>query len=580
MTDRELLRRYWGLVAPYPVVFAAIVLCLVAGGLTEPLIPWLFSSLLDAQGEKGKAPPVPPEWLPAAFVFVVVLRGAFSYGRAYLSGWLEATVQANLRLRCAAGMLRWPAAQFREYSPGKITSSIMTFTNGMTYAANVLLVSAVQDCVKIAAYLGLLFYLRWDLALAVLAASPFIALIIRRLSRRIRKRAEEIRQGVERGADELLEAARLWSAVKVQGGEATERERLSHRFSRLRAAALKVSRLNSAAQPLGQILLAFAFAYVVYQILAALSAGTMTPGDAAAFVSAMLLLQVPIRNLTRFPPRWAEARANATAVFAFLEIPQEEDKGKKQLARARGELAFRNVVFRHGDGEGRAALDGLSLTIRAGETLALVGRSGAGKSTLAAMIPRFYRPDSGEILLDGENLNEFCLGDLRRQIALAPQDAPLFNDTAAANAAYPDIPDGGNAERIASALRDAAADFALADPEKRAGEGGGNFSGGQRQRLILARAFYKDAPIVILDEPTAALDAETEAKIKDALRRLLAGRTAIVITHRFSAIDFADRVAVLDAGKVVAEGTVPELLEKSQIFRELYEAQRLKEGNE
>ena len=169
---------------------------------------------------------------------------------------------------------------------------------------------------------------------------------------------------------------------------------------------------------------------------------------------------------------------------------------------------------------------------------------------------------------------------MRRQIALAPQDAPLFNDTAAANAAYPDIPDAGNAERIVAALRDAAADFALAEPEKKAGEGGGNFSGGQRQRLILARAFYKDAPIVILDEPTAALDAETEAKIKDALRRLLAGRTAIVITHRFSAIDFADRVAVLDAGKVVAEGTVSELLEKSQLFRELYEAQRLKEGNE
>lgn len=577
MTDRELLRRYWGLVAPYPVVFGAIVACLIVGGLLEPLIPWLFSSLLDAEGARGKGPPVPAAWLPAAFVLVVCLRGLFGYGRAHLSGWLEAAVQAELRRRCAAGMLRWPAAQFRRNPPGKIASSIMTFTGGMTYAANVLLVSAVQDCVKIAAYLGLLFYLRWDLALAALAASPFIALVIRRLSRRIRKRADEIRRGVERGADELLESARMWSAIKIQGGEAAERAKLDRRFFRLRTAAMKVSRLTAAAQPLGQILLALAFAYVVHQILAGLAAGTMTPGDAAAFVSAMLLLQVPIRNLTRFPPRWAEARANATAVFAFLEIPPEADDGKKTLARARGEVVFREVFFRHPEAA-RPALNGVSLTIRAGETLALVGRSGAGKSTLAAMIARFHRPDAGAILLDGTDVREFRLADLRRQIALVSQEAPLFNDTAAANAAYPEAPSAENAGRIAAALRDAGADFALAEPDKPAGEGGAAFSGGERQRLALARAFYKDAPLVILDEPTAALDAAAEAKIKRALRRLLAGRTAIVITHRFSAIDFADRVAVLDAGQVVAEGTVAELLEHSPLFRELYEAQRLKEG--
>ena len=580
MTDRELLRRYWGLVSPYPGAFAAVVVCLVAGGLMEPLIPWLFSSLLDAQGQKGKGPAVPPEWLPAAFVVVVLVRGIFGYGRLYFSGWLEAAVQADLRLHCGGRMLRWPARKFREFSPGKITSSIMTFTGGLTHVANTLLVSAVQDCVKIAAYLALLFYLRWDLAAVVLAASPFIAFVIRKLSRRIRKRADEIRLGVERGADELLEAARLWPAVKIQGGEAAERARLSRRFSRLRRAALRVGRLNSAAQPLGQMLLALAFAYVVHQILAALSAGTMTPGDAAAFVSAMLLLQVPVRNLSRFFPRWAEARANAVAVFAFLEIPLEKDSGTKTAERTRGELVFRNVVFRHSEAE-RPALDGVSLRIRAGETLALVGRSGAGKSTLAAMLPRFHEPDSGEILLDGTDLREFRLADLRRQIALVSQDAPLFNDTAAANVSYPEDPRGGGVEgaaRIESALRDAAADFALESPEKRAGAGGGDFSGGQRQRLALARAFYKDAPIVILDEPTAALDSEAEAKIKQALRRLLAGRTALVITHRFSAIDFADRVAVLDAGKVVAEGTTRELLEKSELFRELYEAQRLKEG--
>ena len=578
MTNRELLRRYWGLVSPYPGAFAGVVVCLIAGGLTEPLIPWLFSSLLDAEGRQGKGPAVPPEWLPAAFVIVVFARGLFGYGRLYLSGWLEASVQADLRMRCGARMLRWPAQKFRESSSGKITSSIMTFTVGLTHVANTLLVSAVQDCVKIAAYMSLLFYLRWDLALTVLAVSPVIAMVIRQLSRRIRKRADEIRQGVERGADEILEAVRLWPAVKIQGGEEAERARLSRRFSRLRAVALKVSKWNSAAQPLGQLLLALAFAYVVREILTALADGTMTPGDAAAFVSAMLLLQVPVRNLTRFFPRWSEARANALAVFAFMETPMEEDAGTKKIARARGELVFRDVVFHHA-GADRPALDGVSLTIRAGETLALVGRSGAGKSTLAAMIPRFYAPGRGEISLDGTDLREFKLADLRRQIALVAQDPPLFNDTAAANVSYPEAPDPANAEqsaRIAEALRNAAADFAAEAPEKRAGEGGADFSGGQRQRLALARAFYKDSPIVILDEPTAALDAEAEGKIKEALRRLLSGRTAIVITHRFSAIDFADRVAVLDAGKIVAEGTAKELLEKSELFRELYQSQRLK----
>ena len=578
MTNRELLRRYWGLVSPYPGAFAGVVVCLIAGGLTEPLIPWLFSSLLDAEGQQGKGPAVPPEWLPAAFVIVVFARGLFGYGRLYLSGWLEASVQADLRMRCGARMLQWPAQKFREASSGKITSSIMTFTVGLTNVANTLLVSAVQDCVKIAAYMSLLFYLRWDLALTVLAVSPVIAIVIRQLSRRIRKRADEIRRGVELGADEILEAVRLWPAVKIQGGEEAERSRLSRRFSRLRAVALKVSKWNSAAQPLGQLLLALAFAYVVREILTALADGTMTPGDAAAFVSAMLLLQVPVRNLTRFFPRWSEARANALAVFAFMEIPTEEDAGTKEIARARGELVFRDVVFYHA-GADRPALDGVSLTIRAGETLALVGRSGAGKSTLASMIPRFYAPERGGISLDGTDLREFKLADLRRQIALVAQDPPLFNDTAAANVSYPEAPDPANAEqsaRIAEALRNAAADFAMEAPEKRAGEGGADFSGGQRQRLALARAFYKDSPIVILDEPTAALDSEAEGKIKEALRRLLSGRTAIVITHRFSAIDFADRVAVLDAGKVVAQGTTKELLEKSELFRELYESQRLK----
>ena len=579
MTDRELLQRYWGLVSRYPAVFVGVVVCLIVGGLTEPLIPWLFASLLDAEGRPGKGPAVPPEWLPLAFVLVVAVRGVFGYGRLHLSGWLEASVQADLRRQCGAQMLRWPARTFRASSSGKIASSIMTFTVGLTHVANTLLVSAVQDCVKIAAYLALLFYLRWDLALAVLAASPFIAFVVRKLSRRIRKRADEIRRGVERGADELLEAARLWPAIKIQGGEAAEEARLSRRFSRLREAALRVSRLNSAAQPLGQVLLALAFAYVVHEVLSALSARTMTPGDAAAFVSAMLLLQVPVRNLSRFFPRWAEARANALAVFAFLETAGEEDAGTKSVGRARGEVVFRDVVFRHAGAE-RAALDGVSLTIAAGETLALVGRSGAGKSTLAAMLPRFHSPEKGGIWLDGVDLRELRLGDLRRQIALVEQDPPLFNDTAAANVCYPEVPGAGNAGRIEAALRDAAADFALDAPGKKAGEGGGAFSGGERQRLALARAFYKDAPIVILDEPTAALDAETEGKIKEALRRLLSGRTAIVITHRFSAIDFADRVAALDKGRVVAEGTTRELLEKSELFRELYEAQRLREGEE
>ena len=587
MTDRELLRRYWRLVAPYPGAFAAVVFCLVAAGLTEPLIPWMFSALLDAEGEKGKGPAVPAEWLPAAFVLVVLARGVFGYGRFYLAGWLEASAQADLRSQCGERMLRWPAGEFQKTSPGKIASSVMTFTVGLTRVASNLLVSAAQDCVKVLAYLALLFYLRWDLALAVLVASPFIALLIRRLSRRIRKRADEIRRGVELGADELLEAARLWPAIKTQGGEEAERARLSRRFSRLREVAIKVSRNDSAAQPLGQFLLALAFAYVVHQILAALSSGTMTPGDAAAFVSAMLLLQLPVRNLTRFFPRWAEARANAAAVFSFLETPTERDGGTTEVGRARGEIVFRDVVFRHPGAE-RPALDGASLTVRAGETVALVGRSGAGKSTLASLLPRFYDPQSGGILLDGRDLRELTLASLRKQIALVAQDPLIFNDTAAANVSYPesagesgaDSPEsrGRGSERVGAALRDAAADFALEHPEKKAGAGGSALSGGQRQRLALARAFYKDAPIVILDEPTAALDAETEAKIKEALRRLLAGRTAIVITHRFSAIDFADRVAVLDAGKVVAEGTTAELLKSSPLFRELYEAQRLKEG--
>ena len=357
---------------------------------------------------------------------------------------------------------------------------------------------------------------------------------------------------------------------------------LEKTFNALRGGSLRTNIILSAGQPLTHILTALPFAVVIGYIITALADSTMSAGSAASFLTIMLLLPTPVRIITRALNQWEQMLAAAREVYGFLDLAAETDSGKKTLtpsARLRGDIAFEHVTFQYPGGSAPVLRD-LSLSVRAGETIALVGLSGSGKTTLCNLLPRFYPIGQGRLLIDGSDSRDYALADLRRQFALVPQHPLLFDDSVAMNVAFPAPADGPAAhERINAALKAAAAtDFVAALPEgsaTRIGENGNLLSGGQQQRLMLARAFYQDAPIVILDEATSALDSESESQIKRAVQQLLANRTAIIIAHRLSTIDFADRIIMLADGKIIASGSLAELRQSCRPFTALYEAQQL-----
>ena len=381
--------------------------------------------------------------------------------------------------------------------------------------------------------------------------------------RAIAKRAQE---STAKAQSHLGETARLMPIIKIAGADTAIPAPPSAHY------AVPVC----AGQPLSQIIVAAPSAIVLVYVLDEMLAGEISKGTIASFIGIMLLMPRSLRVIPRSITMWAGMLAAAEEVFGFLDARPENDTGKRTINRAKGDIRFDGVSFSYPDG--KAALRDISLHIRAGETIALVGKSGAGKTTLAQMLPRFTEPQSGILTIDTIDVRQLTLASLRGQLALVPQEAMLFDGSIADNVAYPNGGDD-DIERLRRALASAdALEFVEKLPEgvnAVIGENGDRLSGGQRQRLALARAFYRDAPIVIMDEATSSLDSDSENKIKAAMRELLSSRTAIIIAHRFATVEFADRVAVLDDGKLVALGTMSGLLETSPLFAELYRAQKL-----
>ncbi len=541
----------------------------------EPLLPMIMKPLLDAGGEEFV---IEPTLLPYFSLVLVLMLGAFSYGREYLGGWLDATMQRDLRAAITAHLLQLPLRHLRAESLGKTTSRFMFFVPLLTSRVLPVFTALTQGTVKTAVYLGWMFYLQWQLACVVLLATPFVALLIRFLGKKMKIASGRAQRDIAAGQSQLNETVRLLPVIKIAGAAAAEGT-LRRAFSSLRGALLRQQIVVAAGQPLSQLIIAIPGAVILVAVVDSLLGGRMSPGDVAAFVGIMLLMPRSVRVIARSSTQIEQMRAAAEEIFAFMDLSLEKDEGKKNIDRARGAVEFDGVSFAYAD-DAPLVLDDVSLSVAPHETIALVGRSGAGKTTLANLLPRFCQLTAGTVRLDGEDIRNLTLSSLRRQIALVTQDPLLFDNTVAFNVAYPDD-SATQMEKVNAALRAAAADdFVAALPQganTQIGENGANLSGGQRQRLALARAFYRDAPLVILDEATSSLDSETEGKIKEAMRRLLAGRTALIIAHRFATIDFADRVAVLDGGKLIAMGKAADLRQTCPLFAELYEAQKLQD---
>jgi subfamily B ATP-binding cassette protein MsbA len=432
-----------------------------------------------------------------------------------------------------------------------------------------------KDSLSLIGLLAWMLWLNWKLTLLALVMTPLIVGVVRLISVRLRNSSRAVQQAMGDVTQVLQETIDGHKVVKLFGGQRYEAARFGEQANRVRRFMMKQATAAAASVPVVQLLAGIALATIVYLATQQSSANEITVGEFVSFVTAMLMLTAPLKRITGVNEPLQRGLAAAESVFELIDQAGESDPGQAAITRARGEIRFDGVSFSYSDANW-PALDSITLTINPGETVALVGASGSGKSTLANLVPRFYRPGAGRILLDGRDLETLTLASLRANLALVSQDVVLFNDSVAANIAYGAMRDTSEAEIVAAAEAAHAMEFIRAMPQglrTLVGENGVKLSGGQRQRLAIARALLKNAPVLILDEATSALDSESERHVQAALETLMQGRTTIVIAHRLSTIEKAGRIVVLDRGRIAEIGNHRELLEKSGIYAKLYNIQ-------
>lgn len=573
-SSRQLYTRLLGYVRPYWVAITLSLLATMVLAATDPLFPALLKPMLD-NGFKTEGGFEHPILIPLGIVGVFFVRGIFNFFSSYGFSWVSNRVITDIRQEMYAKMVRLPIGYFQANSSNIPLTKIAYDVNGVASAATSVIVTVLKDGLSVLGLLIWLLWLNWKLTLICFALIPAIAVVMRTFSGRLRVASRNAQLSTSNMVQVLQETAHCNRVVKVFGGEAQETARFLKTNNEVRAQNMRQAVAAAATSPIVHLLASVAVAVVVYVAVIQSSEGQTTVGSFVSFITALLMLLSPLRHLADVNAPLQRGLAAAESVFQLLDEPDEQDTGKTTLMHVQGELRFESVSFRYPGAE-RAALDDLNLVLPAGQTLALVGQSGGGKSTLAALVPRFYNPVGGRILIDGHDLQDLTLDSLRSHIAYVSQDVLLFNDTVAANIAYGDARERSMEEIEAAAKAANALEFIRALPEgfdTVIGENGNRLSGGQRQRLAIARAILKNAPILILDEATSALDNESERLVQEALERLMQGRTTLVIAHRLSTIEGADCIAVLAGGRLVESGRHADLLAKNGTYAQLYRLQ-------
>ena len=573
MTSSGLYLRLLKYVAPYWRIFALSLLGMVIVGLTEVALPALMKPLLDGTFVYKDAALM--RWMPVVIIALVAVRGGAEYMASYCINWVGNKLVMDLRERMFGKLLGLPTQYYDDHASGNLISKLTYDVTQVTAAATSVLTVIFKDSVSLFGLLIYMSWLNWKLTMLALVMTPLIVGVVRLISKRLRSSSRAVQQAMGDVTQVLQETIEGHKVVKLFGGQRYEASRFGEQVNQVRRFMMKQTTAAAASVPVVQLLAGVALASIVYLATQQSSANEITVGEFVSFVTAMLMLTAPLKRVTGVNEPLQRGLAAAESVFELIDQAGESDPGQLTIARARGEIRFDHVSFTYGNAE-RAALEAITLTINPDETVALVGASGGGKTTFANLVPRFYRPGSGRILLDGHDLETLTLASLRANIALVSQDVVLFNDSVAANIAYGVMRDTSEAEIVAAAEAAHAMEFIRAMPQglnTLVGENGVRLSGGQRQRLAIARALLKNAPVLILDEATSALDSESERHVQAALETLMQGRTTIVIAHRLSTIEKAGRIIVLDSGRIAEIGSHRELLGKNGIYAKLYNIQ-------
>ena len=565
----RLLRHVW----PYRAALAAGIVAMVVGGLADAAVVKLTRPLVNQLFvERNRELAI---LLPLGIVAVFFVSGLASFTSGYCSQWVSQKVILDLRREMFAKVLRLPPAYFDNVPTAQLVTKFTFDVNNLTAASTSVLTVLVRDSVTVAALMAVLLWSNWKLTIIAFVVIPPIALAVRIFSRRLRQMSREGQRAVGGVAEVLDEAIANQRVVRIFGGQAYEGERFDHASQKIRRFAMKQATAAAATVPVTQLFVACAVAAIVYFAAGQAFAGTTDVGGFVEFIGATGLLLQPLKRLTGINEQLQKGLAACESVFSLVDEAPEEDRGTTALGRAQGAIRFHDVSLTYRD-TSRPALDRVSLDIRPGETVALVGPSGSGKSSLIHLLPRFYHPDSGRITLDGHDLESLTLESLRRQISLVSQSVVLFNDTVAANIAYGRAEKTDEADIVRAAEAAHAMEFIRALPQglhTEIGENGAKLSGGQRQRIAIARAILKDAPILLLDEATSALDTESERAVQAALEALMQGRTTIVIAHRLSTIEKADRIVVLAQGRIMEVGSHGDLVSAGGMYAGLHRLQ-------
>ena len=570
-SERVLLARLFRYVRPHWRVFALGVVAMMLTGSTETALPAIMQHLLD-DGFGGKGNPQLMWTAPLMIIGLFVGRGMFTFTMNYAMNEVSNSVLYDLRKQMFDRLVQMPVSYFSTHSAGTIIARLVNDVQNVTQSLASVLVIMVRDTCVILGLLGWLLYLNWQLTMIAFVLIPMVALAVGAFSRRMRRLSGEQLRYTGELTSVVGEAIHGNPVIKVYAGQEHERSRFAAASRQLQGFARRMTVASSLLVPITQVMAAVAVSLVIALALYQSQQDRTTVGGFVSFLTAMLMILNPLKHLADVNGQLQRAFAAADAVFHFIDEPIENDHGTQEIERANGALRFEGVRFGY-EGSTSLALKGIDLEIKAGETVALVGGSGGGKTTLANLLPRFYSVTDGRILLDDIPIESLKLESLRRQIAWVSQQVMLFNDTIANNVAYGSRRGASEADVRAALEAAYLTEFVASLPDginTMIGDNGIRLSGGQRQRLSIARALLKNAPILVLDEATSALDNESERFVQAALDKLMHGQTTLIIAHRLSTIEKADRILVLDDGRIVESGTHAELIELGGLYARLH----------